>query len=853
MGSLPLPKEKPEAPQSPEELFGRLHVSDERLDNLWSEQADVLRIYAEEHVGDHDVALELPTGSGKTLVGLLIAEWRRMKLGERTAFVCPTNQLARQVHAKSLGYGIEPVLLIESSEDWDSADQTRFDRAEAIAITNYNHIFNRTPRIEAQTLVLDDAHTAEGPVANRWSLRFEREKKRGAYMSIVDVLADALPKAHLRALQNDDLDPSRRQHVEVVLPDGSHRVSERLAETIGPAVDGEKEWFAWDAIGAQLETCLIYVSWREVLIRPFVAPTFTQESFSNANQRVYLSATIGAGGELERSFGHEPIKRIPKPLAWDREGSGRRYMIAPGAGRDGDDANHLIQDVVDRVGRALLLAPSGWRLRRAAERVLPHGIPTLDADDIEQSLEAFTESDRAALLLANRYDGIDLPGEACRLIVMSGLPTGTHLQERFLDRRLGARHALAERIRTRITQGVGRATRSRRDTAIVALHGDDLIGFLTPREDRETLRSEIQAELEIAFSTAELPLDDVLKSVNSFLAQDADWQPTEDYLRKYAEEHPQQDPPGAQQLTAAAPHEIVAWREAWRGDYDAAVAAAQQAAAALNHPTMGPYRALWLALAASWSIIAAGGEAPQTVALTREADMATRRMQWRPPLKAVAASSDLTVDEALALRASKATLWLRRRFQSPKLERELTALEAGIEDSDAKVFENALKALGQLLGFDAERPAKEDAAPDGAWQDGSRAWVIWEAKTEEDPAGEVSVQEARQANSHADWVRHNYSWNEPEHEITVLASPKESVHPSVSGVAAANLYLVHPSVVAEIAHATVDLHRQLAGELVGLEDVEAAERMAAAIRTKKLDTPQLLKRLSANPLRGQGT
>lgn len=49
------------------------------LDNLWSEQADVLRIYAETHVDDHDVALELPTGSGKTLVGLLIAEWRRLK------------------------------------------------------------------------------------------------------------------------------------------------------------------------------------------------------------------------------------------------------------------------------------------------------------------------------------------------------------------------------------------------------------------------------------------------------------------------------------------------------------------------------------------------------------------------------------------------------------------------------------------------------------------------------------------------------------------------------------------------------------------------------------------------------
>jgi hypothetical protein len=853
MARLPLPKAKPEAPGSPEELFGRLHITDERLDNLWSEQADVLRTYAEAHIDDRDVALELPTGSGKTLVGLLIAEWRRLKLGERTAFVCPTNQLARQVHAKSLGYGIEPVLLIESSESWDPAQQTRFDRGETIAITNYHHVFNRRPRIEAQTLILDDAHTAEGPVANRWSLKIKREAMRGTYMSVIDILAGELPKAHLQGLRNDELDQSRRRFVEVVLPDGTHRVSEQLAEVIAPAVHESTEWFAWDAIGAQLETCLIYVSWSEILVRPFIAPTFTQDAFSDANQRIYLSATIGAGGELERSFGREPIERIPKPLTWDREGSGRRYMIAPGAGRDGDAANHLIQDVVDRVGRALLLAPSGWRLRRAAERVIPDWTPTLGAEDIEQGLDTFTEADRAVLQLANRYDGIDLPGEACSLIVMSGLPTGTHLQEHFLNNRLGARHALAERIRTRITQGVGRATRSRRDTAVIVLHGDDLIGFLAPKEDRAMLRSEIQAELEIAFTTAELPQEEILESIDSFLAQDDDWQPTEEYLREYAEEHPQQDPPGAEQLTAAAPHEVAAWREAWRGNYDEAASTAQRAAAALNHPTMSPYRAWWLALAASWSVIADGPEARRSVALSRDADLATRRLSWRPPLNALPDTGTPTTDEALAVRADKATQWLRRRSQSPKLERDLTALESGIEDPDAKKFEVALQTLGQLLGFDAERPAKEEAAPDGAWQDGSRAWILWEAKTEEGPGGKVSAEETRQANSHADWVRHNYSWTEPESAITVMVTPKQALHQSVSGVAAPHLYVVPPTTITEISHATVEIHRQLSGQIIGLEDDEAADRMATALKAKKLDTASLIDRLSTTPLRGEGT
>lgn len=496
----------------------------------------------------------------------------------------------------------------------------------------------------------------------------------------------------------------------------------------------------------------------------------------------------------------------------------------------------------------LFLAPGRWRMERAATVLIPEEMPRLHAGDIERGLEPFTTAEPVALLLANRYDGIDLPGEACRLIVMSGLPTGTHLQERFLDERLGARHALAERIRTRITQGVGRATRSRRDTAVVVLHGDDLIGFLTQTENREMLRSELQAELRIAFSTSELPAEEILGSVDSFLAQDENWQSTEAYLRKYAEDNPQKDPPGAAQLSESAPHEIAAWREAWRGDYGEAAAAAQRAASALNHPTMSPYRAWWLALAASWSTAASGADAPQSVALRREADLATRRLQWRPPLAATT-GGELSGDEALALRADRAVQWLRRRFQSPKLERELTGLEVSIEETDSTEFEMALETLGRLLGFEAERPAREDAAPDGAWRDGSRAWIVWEAKSEEDASGEVSVEETRQANSHADWVRNSYSWPEPEREITVLATPKESVHPSVAGVAAADVYRVHPSALAELAHSTVEIHRQLASELVGLNDEQAAGRMAEALGAKELDTPELIERLSADPLR----
>jgi hypothetical protein len=819
------------------------------VDNLWSEQADVLRLYVEGHVDSDDVALELPTGSGKTLVGLLIAEWRRLKFEHTAAFVCPTNQLARQTWAKAQGYGIEAVLLIGPSEHWDQAEHNRVLRGEAIAITNYNHIFNRTPRLEPRTLVLDDSHTAEGPVSDRWSLKLSRDRFREAYMGALDAIGAELPPAYLRALRNEELDPVRRHHVEILLPDGTHRSNQALVNVLDPLMDGVDEWYAWDAIGTQIETCVIYATWSEILIRPFVAPTFTQEAFTGAEQRVYLSATMGSGGELERSFGKESIDRIPQPDTEDQGSSGRRYMIAPGAGRDGASANMLIQEIVEEVGRVLFLAPGEWRMNRAANVTIPDNVRRLYASDIENGLDPFTDLDSAALLLANRYDGIDLPDSQCELIVMSGLPTGTHLQERFLDQTLGARHALAERIRTRITQGVGRATRSRRDIAVVLLHGDDLINFLTPKEDRRMLRSKLQAELEIAFTTSELPGDQVLATINSFRARDEDWKSTEDYLRSFASENPQEDPPGADQLAAAAPHEIRAWREAWRGDYSSAVTEAIAVTAALNHPTMIAYRAWWFALAASWSNIASGVDSPQTVELTREAELNSRRLRWRPQLQASDGPNELDEDDALAIRADRAVQWLRGRYQSPKFERELTSLEAGIEETDATKFEMALQLLGEILGFQSERPANEEAAPDGVWQDGARAWIVWEAKSEEDPNGMIDAEETRQANSHIDWVKARYGWPDPDDALTVMVTPRTEVHNSVPGVASEYLHRINPSVVVEIARVTVELHRNLAGEIVGLNETEAIARMVEAIKAARLDTPAIIDQLSVESLR----
>lgn len=168
----------PIAPQGPE-----------RPKDLWFHQGEIVRSYAPAKLQTADVALQLPPGAGKTLVGGTIGEWRRRKNGERIVYACATRGLAKQTAKKLRSYGMECVLLIGNNHDWPEADRLRYTNAQAIAVTTYWSIFNSNPPLsDAQVLILDDAHAAENAVVGPWSITIDRSD--AAYDPVLEALED---------------------------------------------------------------------------------------------------------------------------------------------------------------------------------------------------------------------------------------------------------------------------------------------------------------------------------------------------------------------------------------------------------------------------------------------------------------------------------------------------------------------------------------------------------------------------------------------------------------------------------------------------------------------------------------
>jgi Rad3-related DNA helicase len=162
----------------------------------------------------------------------------------------------------------------------------------------------------------------------------------------------------------------------------------------------------------------------------------------------------------------------------------------------------VFQAVIPEAERTLMLVPSEAARKRVAEH-LPEGFTVLGPQQVEKDMTAFTKAQKAILLLANRYDGIDLPGTDCRMLVVSGRPSGATLLERYFMERLGATSVLRDRIRTRVTQAVGRCTRDEGDFAVVILMGEDLVDWCSTTANVAGLHPELQAEISFGLANSD--------------------------------------------------------------------------------------------------------------------------------------------------------------------------------------------------------------------------------------------------------------------------------------------------------------------------------------------------------------
>ena len=333
-------------------------------------------------------------------------------------------------------------------------------------------------------------------------------------------------------------------------------------------------------------------------------------------------------------IGRHPIRRLPVPKGWDRQGVGRRFFIFPDMSLNEEDVTLLRRRLMRIAGRSLVVVPTDRVRNEIAQDVEENlDFDTFDANDIEESKKPFVTSNKAVAVVANRYDGIDFRGNECRLLFIEGLPKAVNLQERFLMARMGATILFNERIQTRVLQAIGRCTRSLEDFSAVVVSGEELPEYLTDIKRKKFLHPELQAELSFGVEQSKnSSADDMVENSEIFLENGEDWENVNQQIVAARRQAVQSVFPAMEVLSRVVAYEIEFQTHLWQADYESALASAERVLGGLDAQELRGYRALWHYLAGSASWLGADAGVPSLSAKARiqfdRAKSATCGIPW---------------------------------------------------------------------------------------------------------------------------------------------------------------------------------------------------------------------------------
>ncbi len=244
------------------------------------------------------------------------------------------------------------------------------------------------------------------------------------------------------------------------------------------ATDNEFEW-KWPLIKEDLAQCRCFFTPQKVEISFRCLPIGVLPAFETARRRIYMTATLSDDSILVSNFGADPVS-VSRPITPRSAGDlGERMILVPqqlNTGLKDDDIKAYIVANFKPYINVVVIVPSDKRAPYWADAVTPGMI--LKADNLQAGVERLRTSIGNLAVLVNKYDGVDLPENACRLLVVDGVPDVRSMLDRYDQAAL--RHSdrnLAGQIQ-RIEQGMGRGIRSNDDYCAVLLMGTGLIRAL---------------------------------------------------------------------------------------------------------------------------------------------------------------------------------------------------------------------------------------------------------------------------------------------------------------------------------------------------------------------------------------
>jgi hypothetical protein len=676
--------------------------------DLWPWQREVLAAY---DPVDGDVAVELPTGTGKTLLGLLAGDDFRLQTGKPVAYLAGNKQLAQQVERQARDLRFSIVRFQGPKDSWAPRDVRAYSFGTAIGVMNYWNYFNANPGIEpAGLLILDDVHLLEQPLRDIFTVSIPRTD--GLYQELLERIVARCPYYTLANDLLNDVEHLRPPEM-LAFSDSADLAAEVRDLLDGRLLQGSEAWWAWQQIRHRLEACCWLVSRRAVTFTPYIPPSQTIRHFSQPDRRLYLSATIGSVDDLRRRLGTPPVTKLTASV---QPRQGDRLVVIRDATDPLDATEHVdaLYPFLKQRPKALWLCAR--RDTASALEValtlagLPGTVRILEGDNGAD--EPFATDAAGHLIAAGRYDGMDFPDDSCRVEVLPEVPVATSDLEEWASAFLRDAAFAEARFGQRVAQGLGRCNRSEYDRAVYFLTDPEFLTRFSERRTVDALPDDVRADIYSGLERSDRGFSAGLTDAERFLSGTS---------------FPAPPPPAripASAPSATAGDEVQGTLALWREDYGRAATLFDQVASHLADTR--EHRAFWLAmralslqLAGSYGDQAAEGQA--VVALRAAATAGATSTFFTRLRLAESRRRGETIAVSTSSREDLFAIWdeaiTRYGSAGPRFDRWANGLTEELQSNDHDAVARAIARVGnELLGLLAEAPKPTSGEHDAHWE-----------------------------------------------------------------------------------------------------------------------------------------
>lgn len=737
-------KNSNELSTDPKEIFQELRT-DKPYNYLRDVQTEVLDKWHNLE-SDKDIIIKMNTGSGKTLVALLILESCIRKGKYPAVYLTPNNQLVHQVISEAKKFNIEVT---------DNADDYEFAQGKKILVTNIYTIFNgksifgvNKEKIKIGAVVIDDVHASFSILKNQFTINISDDE---LYKEIYSNLKADLKQYDLNGCNSifENNDPDKQMQI----PFNIWRLhSGDILSILRSNLDDEQKKFKLPLIEDYFELCNCVVTTNEIEISSeFVNPEIIK-SFAKCNCRIFMSATMSDDSAFISAFNLSiaDLNKIITPKS--ASDIGERMILFPeilNSELSEDDVAKKISDI-SKSYNVSVIVPSKKRASSFWDKY--DGVIVND-QNMEEVLKKLQNSEHIGLtVFVNRYDGIDLPDDACRILVIDQAPVlynaaDATMEWSNLDR---GRH-ISEKVQL-IEQGMGRGVRSNIDYCGIVFLGKSINNLLYLQEGTKYLSEVTKAQLSLSDQIwkqmdENARKEEFLSPLFELLSRNKEWSEAHlSYIKnvKYNQIDWQRNRIDSFRR---------AFNEAINGDYPAAVDILEKYLSKIKGDDTEE-KGYVNYLIAKYSQF-------YDPTLSVEHLCTARKLNKQLPISDSVLNSDAHSDVIVWQGNNVAkTFFSNTENSANSIEKSMEKIsklsyEDDVTGLSADQFEEAVDSLGKVIGFLTERPDKEkykDGGPDNLWVVKETRFYVIECKNQE-RSESVSKKSGEQLLSSVEWFK----------------------------------------------------------------------------------------------------